>query len=350
MGKLIGIEFGSCNFVMAYVDHTGRAQLIPNAEGSFTTPAVVAHNPQTGETAVGAPAGLADGEIRFDSCVFNGCDWGFETGDEEFDQRRVASLIFKKLKADAELFLGEEVEAVVAFPCTFGGWGHEALSHAMQMADFNMNRAIVGQIALAYGYFADRPEGGCKTVLLYDLGASFKCTLMKVDPQADDKAKILGYNGDSRLGGVDWDKRILGYVAEEFRIRTGIDCDEELFKDAGAREKYLLSCEEAKKTLSREDSAFVTVNCGGYEEAIEITRKKFDEITCDLLEQTFMLTDHLLDQTVVQVDEIWLAGGSSQMPQVLIGVGSRFKKPAVLLEQGITAKGAAIYGAHPPKR
>lgn len=373
MGRTVGIDLGTTNSVVAVLEG-GEPTVIPNAEGSRTTPSVVAFT-KNGERLVGAPAkrqaiinpentiysikrfmGRRFDEVSEERKIVpykvvegrNGMAVVEVTG-KQYTPEEISAMILQKLKADAEAYLGETVDAaVITVPAYFNDAQRTATKNAGQIAGLEVLRIINEPTAasLAYGLEKKKDE----TILVYDLGGgTFDVSALDV---GEGVIEVKSTNGDTHLGGDDWDQRIVDFVADNFQRAHGID----LRKDAQALQRLRDEAEKAKIALSAAVTTninlpFITADASGPKHLDEsLTRAKFEELTRDLLERTRRPFDQALKDADIgakDLDEIVLVGGSTRMPMVgdlVRGLASGKDPHRGVNPDEVVAVGAAIQG------
>ena len=343
MGRTVGIDLGTTNSVVAVLEG-GEATVIANAEGSRTTPSVVAFT-KNGERLVGAPA-KRQAIINPQNTVYSIKRFMGRRYDEVSEERKIvpykvvegkngmavveiegkqyapeeiSAMILQKLKADAEAYLGESVDkAVITVPAYFNDAQRTATKNAGQIAGLEVLRIINEPTAASLAYGLEKKAD--ETILVYDLGGgTFDVSALEV---SEGLIEVKSTNGDTHLGGDDWDQRIVDYVADNFQRAHGID----LRKDPQALQRLRDEAEKAKINLSAAVTTninlpFITADASGPKHLDEtLTRAKFEELTHNLLERTrrpfeAALKDAGLD--AAKLDEIVLVGGSTRMPMVL---------------------------------
>jgi molecular chaperone DnaK len=343
MAKAVGIDLGTTNSVVAATMEGGQAEVIPNAEGSRTTPSVVAFT-DDGQRLVGQVAkrqAILNPEATLYSVKrFIGRKWGevdeeakivsykvvsgpddavrFEVRGKQYAPEEISAMILRKLAEDAGKYIGERVtEAVITVPAYFNDAQRQATKDAGQIAGLEVLRIINEPTAAALAYGLDKQ--GSETVLVYDLGGgTFDVSLLDV---GDGVVEVRSTSGDGHLGGDDFDRRIVDWVAEQFRNDTGID----LIQDPQALQRLAEAAERAKVELSSATTAqinlpFITADASGPKHLnMEITRAKFEQLTQDLLERTRGPVEQALSDaklTADDIDEVILVGGSTRMPAV----------------------------------
>jgi len=373
MGRTVGIDLGTTNSVVAVLEG-GEPTVIPNAEGSRTTPSVVAFT-KSGERLVGAPA-KRQAIINPENTIYSIKRFMGRRFDEVSEERKIvpykvvegrngmavvdvagkqytpeeiSAMILQKLKADAEAYLGETVDAaVVTVPAYFNDAQRTATKNAGQIAGLEILRIINEPTAASLAYGLDKKAD--ETILVYDLGGgTFDVSALDV---GEGVIEVKSTNGDTHLGGDDWDQRIVDYVADNFQRAHGID----LRKDAQALQRLRDEAEKAKIALSSAVTTninlpFITADASGPKHLDEsLTRAKFEELTRDLLERTRRPFDQALkdaDISAKALDEIVLVGGSTRMPMVVElvrGLASGKDPHRGVNPDEVVAVGAAIQG------
>jgi molecular chaperone DnaK len=320
MGKTVGIDLGTTNSVVAVMEG-GEPVVIPNAEGSRLTPSVVAFT-KTGERLVGAAA-KRQAIINPDRTIISikrkmGTRERIRIDDKEYTPEEISAMILQKLKADAEAYLGEKVDAaVITVPAYFNDAQRTATKNAGEIAGLKVLRIINEPTAASLAYGLDKKSN--ETILVFDLGGgTFDVSILEV---GDGVFEVKATSGDTHLGGDDFDMRIVNWVADEFRKETGID----LRKDPQAMQRLREAAEKAKIELSSMveteiNLPFITADAEGPKHLLyKITRAKFEELTADLVERLKgpfyqALSDAKLD--VKDIDEVILVGGATRMPCV----------------------------------
>jgi molecular chaperone DnaK (HSP70) len=310
---IVGIDLGTTNSAIAYVNSRQQPEVLPNAEGKRTTPSVV----QVGSD------GCVVGEIAKQEVVIEkentaqffkrdmGTPTVYDYRGKPFTPTDLSAEVLKKLKRDAEAALDTPIRrAVITVPAYFQDAARVQTRTAGEKAGLEVVQIInePTAAALAYGFKQTQRD---ETILVYDLGGgTFDITLVRVSPAAID---VIGTDGNHNLGGKDWDDRLVQHLCEEFRRRHGIDP----LDDAYTFQEILLRAEDAKKTLSERMKAVVLVNCQGKMDRVEVTRDEFAALTQDLLAQTEILIGKVLQETrhdLSRVSAILMVGGSTRMP------------------------------------
>jgi len=350
MGKIIGIDLGTTNSCVA-VFEGGEPVVIANAEGARTTPSVVAFS-KTGERMVGQVA-KRQAITNPDRTIISikrdmGNDKKVTIDDKSFTPQEISAMILQKLKADAESYLGQTVtEAVITVPAYFSDAQRQATKDAGQIAGLDVKRIINEPTAAALAYGVDKEEG--QKVLVFDLGGgTFDVSLLDIE---DGVIEVLATAGNNRLGGDDFDERIMNYMADEFKKTDGID----LRLDKMALQRLREAAEKAKIELSGMTTTninlpFITADATGPKHFdMTLTRAKFDELTADLVEKTMGPTKQVIADSGLsasQIDKVLLVGGSSRIPAVQEAVKSFTGKEPFkgINPDECVAIGAAIQG------
>ncbi|MBN2477453.1 MAG: Hsp70 family protein [Pirellulales bacterium] len=353
--KAIGIDLGTTNSAMAWVDESGRSQMVPNAEGSLLTPSIVLFGDR--EVIVGkearsattvSPERVAEWVKRdMGAPVFSHAIRG-----EYLPPEVIQACILRKLRADLAHSLGPDANVVITVPAYFDEPRRKATADAGEMAGLTVldivNEPTAAALAFgeSLGYLA--PGGEPKeemTVLVYDLGGgTFDVTLLKL---AQGKIQTLATDGDVRLGGHDWDMRLVDYAAESFLRQHGIDPRTD---PAGLNRVYQVVI-EAKHTLSARNRATIRIDHDGKSAEIPITQDQFRELTADLLERTAYTTRQLLAASGLQwkhVSRLLLVGGATRMPMVaeMLSTMTGVVPDRTVNPDEAVARGAALYAGY----
>src|SRR5450755_4088678 len=322
MARAVGIDLGTTNSVVAVLEG-GEPTVIANAEGSRTTPSVVAFA-KNGEVLVGEVAKRqavtnADRTIRSVKRHI-GTDWNVEIDGKKYTSQEISARILQKLKRDAEAYLGEQItDAVITVPAYFNDSQREATKEAGTIAGLNVLRIINEPTAAALAYSLDKGEKE-QTILVFDLGGgTFDVSLLEI---GEGIVEVKSTSGDTHLGGDDWDQRLVDYLVTAFKNSNGID----LGKDKMALQRLREAAEKAKIELSQQ--AETTVNLpyitasaeGPLHLEVKVTRSEFQKMTSDLLDRTKgPFTQAIKDAgiKVEQIDHVVLVGGSTRMPAVV---------------------------------
>ena len=320
MGKIIGIDLGTTNSCVAVMEG-GKPTVIANTEGARTTPSVVAFT-KTGERLVGEPAkrqAVTNAEKTIASIKRDmGTDHGRTIDDKKYSPQQISAMILQKLKADAESYLGEKVsEAVITVPAYFNDAQRQATKDAGKIAGLDVKRIINEPTAAALAYGLDNEKE--QKILVYDLGGgTFDVSIIEI---GDGVIEVLATNGDTHLGGDDFDNKLIQWMTEEFKKQEGID----LSGDKMAMQRLKEAAEKAKKELSSATTTninlpFITATAEGPKHFdMDLTRAKFDELTHDLVERTAIPVQNALKDaglTSSEIGQVLLVGGSTRIPAV----------------------------------
>ena len=317
MSKIIGIDLGTTNSCVAVMEG-GKPVVIPNQEGSRTTPSVVAFT-KTGERLVGEPAkrqAVTNADRTIASIKRHmGTDYKVTIDGKSYTPQEISAMILQKLKADAEAYLGESVtEAVITVPAYFNDAQRQATKDAGKIAGLDVKRIINEPTAAALAYGLDNEKE--QKIMVYDLGGgTFDVSLIEI---GDGVIEVLSTNGDTHLGGDDFDNRITQWLVDEFKKAEGVD----LSGDKMAMQRLKEAAEKAKKELSTATTTninlpFITATAEGPKHLdMNLTRAKFDELTHDLIERTAIPVQNALKDagiTASELGKVLLVGGSTRM-------------------------------------
>ena len=317
MSKIIGIDLGTTNSCVAVMEG-GKPVVIPNQEGSRTTPSVVAFT-KTGERLVGEPAkrqAVTNADRTIASIKRHmGTDYKVTIDGKNYTPQEISAMILQKLKADAEAYLGETVsEAVITVPAYFNDAQRQATKDAGKIAGLDVKRIINEPTAAALAYGLDNENE--QKIMVYDLGGgTFDVSLIEI---GDGVIEVLSTNGDTHLGGDDFDNRITQWLVDEFKKAEGVD----LSGDKMAMQRLKEAAEKAKKELSTATTTninlpFITATAEGPKHLdMNLTRAKFDELTHDLIERTAIPVQNALKDggvTTAELGKVLLVGGSTRM-------------------------------------
>ena len=320
MGKIIGIDLGTTNSCVAVMEG-GEPTVIANAEGFRTTPSVVAFK-KDGQRLVGDNAkrqAVTNAEGTVSSIKRHmGTDYKVTIDGKSYTPQAISAMILQKLKADAEAYLGEKVtEAVITVPAYFNDAQRQATKDAGKIAGLDVKRIINEPTAAALAYGLDNEKE--QKIMVYDLGGgTFDVSVIEI---GDGVIEVLATSGDNRLGGDDFDKKIMDYMVADFKGKTGID----LSNDKMAMERVKAEAEDAKKKLSSATQVeisipFITANEQGPQHLnMTLTKAKFDELTRDLVERTAVPVQNALKDagiTAAELSKVLLVGGSTRIPAV----------------------------------
>ncbi|MEN9741038.1 MAG: hypothetical protein RLZ72_1304 [Actinomycetota bacterium] len=325
MARAVGIDLGTTNSVVAVLEG-GEPTVIANAEGFRTTPSIVAFT-KDGEVLVGETA-KRQAVTNVDRTISSvkrhmGTTWTQEVDDKKYTAQEISARILGKLKRDAETYLGEKVtDAVITVPAYFNDAERQATKEAGEIAGLNVLRIINEPTAAALAYGLDKGKED-ELILVFDLGGgTFDVSLLEVGKDDDfSTIQVRATAGDNRLGGDDWDARLVDYLAKQFKETTGVDVS----NDKIAKQRLKEAAEQAKKELSSSMSAtvqlpYLSLTESGPANLDEtITRAKFEELTADLLARTQKPFEDVIKEAKIKVsdiDHVVLVGGSTRMPAV----------------------------------
>lgn len=375
MAKIIGIDLGTTNSAMA-VMQSGKSEIIANSEGSRTTPSVVAVN-KNGERLIGQVARRQqvtnpkntiyevkrligrkweDKEVQRDlklmgyEIVKSGTGVKVKMGDKEYSPEEISAMILGKLKADAEAFLGDKVtEAVITVPAYFDDSQRQATKDAGKIAGLEVKRIINEPTAAALAYGLDKGKKKDEKIAVYDLGGgTFDVSILEL---GDGVFEVKSTNGDTHLGGADFDRAIINYFAEEFKKEHGID----ITSDNAAMQRLRDEAEKAKIELSTAQEVdvnlpFLTADASGPKHfELKLTRAKLESLVADLIDKTAEPCEKALKDAKLKasdIDAVVLVGGMTRMPAVQKKVKSIFSKDPMqgVNPDEVVAIGAAIQG------
>ena len=320
MGKIIGIDLGTTNSCVAVMEG-GNPTVIANTEGARTTPSVVAFT-KTGERLVGEPA-KRQAVTNADKTIASikrdmGTDNGRTIDGKKYSPQQISAMILQKLKADAESYLGETVsEAVITVPAYFNDAERQATKDAGKIAGLDVKRIINEPTAAALAYGLDNEKE--QKILVYDLGGgTFDVSIIEI---GDGVIEVLATNGDTHLGGDDFDNKLIDWMIAEFKNQEGID----LSGDKMAMQRLKEAAEKAKKerssaTTTNINLPFITATAEGPKHFdMNLTRAKFDELTHDLVERTAVPVQNALKDaglSASEIGQVLLVGGSTRIPAV----------------------------------
>ncbi|MEG2892593.1 MAG: molecular chaperone DnaK, partial [Clostridium sp.] len=321
MGKVIGIDLGTTNSCVAVMEG-GEPVVIANSEGARTTPSVIGFKPD-GERIVGQVA-KRQAITNPDKTIISikrhmGTNHKVNIDGKDYSPQELSAMILSKLKADAESYLGETVtDAVITVPAYFNDSERQATKDAGKIAGLNVQRIINEPTAASLAYGLDKGDGNHK-ILIYDLGGgTFDVSILEI---GDGVFEVLATHGDTKLGGDDFDDRIINFLADTFKADTGLD----LRQDNMAMQRLKEAAEKAKIELSTMTSTevnlpFISVDQTGPKHLnINLTRAKFDEITADLVKRTLVPIEKSLNDanlSLSDIQKIVLVGGSTRIPAV----------------------------------
>ena len=320
MSKIIGIDLGTTNSCVAVMEG-GKPTVIANAEGARTTPSVVAFT-KNGDRLVGEPA-KRQAVTNADNTIASikrdmGTDRGRTIDGKKYSPQQISAMILQKLKADAESYLGEKVtEAVITVPAYFNDAQRQATKDAGKIAGLEVKRIINEPTAAALAYGLDNEKE--QKIMVYDLGGgTFDVSIIEI---GDGVIEVLATNGDTRLGGDDFDQRIMNWMISEFKAKEGVD----LSNDKMALQRLKEAAEKAKKELSSSTTTninlpFITATAEGPKHFdMDLTRAKFEELISDLVEKTAIPVQNAMRDAGLNnsdISKVLLVGGSTRVPCV----------------------------------
>ena len=355
MGRTIGIDLGTTNSCVSVVEG-GRPVIIPNEKGGRTTPSVVAFT-KDGERLVGDAAlrQAAVNSARTLSSVKRnmGTDWHANIDGKNFTPQEISAMILRKLRQDAENYLGETVsDAVITVPAYFNDIQRQATKDAGRIAGLNVKRIINEPTSAALAYGLD--NGSQQKIMVYDLGGgTFDVSIIEI---GDGVIEVLATNGDNHLGGDDFDQRVVSHLLSELKKEHRVD----LSRDMSAMQRVMEAAEQAKKELSASASTTISLpylaqsKDGMVHFECTLTRAKFDELTRDLVERTAIPVQNALNDAGIapsELGKVLLVGGSTRIPAVqekvrqLTGITpSKNINPDECVAQGAAIQGDTLSG------
>ena len=352
MGKIIGIDLGTTNSCVAFMEGN-QPTVITNSEGGRTTPSVVAVT-KSGERLVGMVAkrqAVANAENTIQSIKRKmGTDEKVKLGDKMYSPQEISAMILQKLKADAEAYLGSPVtQAVITVPAYFNDAQRQATKDAGKIAGLDVLRIINEPTAAALAYGLDKSENKNQKILVYDLGGgTFDVSILEIGSGV---FEVLSTNGNTHLGGDDFDNKIINLLVEDFKANNGID----LSSDKMAMQRLKEAAEKAKIDLSSSVTTtinlpFITADATGPKHLeYELTRAKFESLIDDYIKESLAKVQAALDDaklTKDQIDKVILVGGSSRIPAVQEAIKNFMGKEPFkgINPDECVAMGAAIQG------
>ena len=350
MGKVVGIDLGTTFSAIAHVNEHAQEEIVPNAESERITPSVIMFEDDL--VTVGKVAKQNASAVPEDIVEFVKRDMGKskedffrDFGGKQYSAEELSALVLQKLKQDAEAYLDTEItEAVITVPAYFGDAEREATRNAGQIAGLEVLQVMNEPTAAAIAYGIDL-HGSDQTAFVFDLGGgTFDVTIMR--GVSGSKMEMIATNGDHRLGGKDWDDKIITYVAQIFEDEHG----ENPLTDLHTYQDIQLNAISAKESLSRRQKARIVCNYNGKSSRVELTREKFDELTSDLVERCSAMCDVVLAEagmTWIDIDVVLLVGGSTRMPMVqemISNISGKDIDPREVNPDDVVALGAAIQG------
>ena len=350
MSKIVGIDLGTTNSCVAVMEG-GKATVIANAEGMRTTPSVVGFA-KNGDRLVGESAkrqAVTNPDKTISSIKRHmGSDYKVDIDGKKYTPQEISAMILQKLKADAEAYLGEKItEAVITVPAYFNDAQRQATKDAGKIAGLDVKRIINEPTAAALAYGLD--EGKEQKIMVYDLGGgTFDVSIIEI---GDGVIEVKSTNGDTRLGGDDYDQKVIDFLVSEFKSKEGVD----LSQDKMAMQRLKEAAEKAKKELSSQTSTninlpFITATSEGPKHLdVTLTKAKFEDLTRDLTERTAIPVQNALKDAGLSpsdINKVLLVGGSTRIPAVQEKVKSLMGQEAskTLNPDECVALGAAIQG------
>ncbi len=354
MAKIIGIDLGTTNSCVSVIEG-GEATVIPNAEGNRTTPSVVAF--KNGERIVGEAAkrqAITNPNTVMSIKSHMGEDFKVNMEGKDYTPQEISAIILQHLKGYAESYLGETVtKAVITVPAYFSDAQRQATKDAGKIAGLEVERIINEPTAAALAYGVDKTEEE-KTIMVYDLGGgTFDVSILELGSGV---FEVIATNGDNKLGGDDFDKKVMDFIVEEIKNQSGVD----LSSDKMALQRIKEAAEKAKKDLSATTKTNISLpfismtDAGPINFEIELSRAKFDEMTKDLVTRTLNPVRKALkdaDLNASEIDEILLVGGSTRIPAVIDAVKKELSKepnkgvnPDEVVAMGASIQGGVLTG------
>lgn len=349
MAKYVfGIDLGTTYSCIAYVDETGRATVVNNAEGTNTTPSVVnfasPNQVVVGQVAKENAVIDPNNTVSLVKTLMGKTDFAINYNGEDKSPEEVSAYILRKVTEDASKLIDTEVkDVVITCPAYFGTAERTATKNAGIIAGLNVLEIISEPTAAAL-YYGCAKEQEAKTILVFDLGGgTFDVTIMSI---SSEEIEVICSDGNHELGGKDWDEAVMRYLAGEFVAQTQFDGE----LDEYAQQDLRLKAEKAKQQLSSRESVPVMLDAAGLRARINLDREKFDELTATLLAEAIDKTDAAIavaKEKGYSVDEILLVGGSTRMPQITRALVEKYgMEPKILEPDEAVAKGAAIHAVN----
>jgi len=342
MALSIGIDLGTTNSAVAYINEHGKPAIIPNALGESITPSVICF--KEGERLIGEEGKEMQALGMYPVAAFFKRQMGddlfiFHADGVDYSATELSTLLLKKLKNDAEAQLGQTIsEAVITVPAYFRDPERKATIEAGKSAGINVLQVINEPTAAAVAYGLNKTSKK-QRILVYDLGGgTFDVTLLELEPN---HVKVNNSDGDHQLGGKDWDERIIEYLASKFQDEYGI----EPLEEAESLADMLVQAEDAKKRLTSFEKTVISIAHDGNKGKYELDRATFEQITADLMERTMSMTMRVLEDMRLKprnIDGVLLVGGSTRMPMVHQFIEKQFGKPPMI---GINVDEAVALGA-----
>ena len=349
MGKVVGIDLGTTFSAIAHVNEHGQEEIIPNAESDRITPSVIMFEDDVitvGKIAKQNASAVPEAIVEFIKREIGQSKEAFsrEFNGNQYSAEELSALVLQKLKQDAEAYLDTEItDAVITVPAYFRDAEREATRNAGKIAGLNVLHVMNEPTAAALAYGVDI-HGSDQNVFVFDLGGgTFDVTVMKV---SGSKLEMIATNGDPKLGGKDWDDKIILHVAKMFEDEH----NENPLQDLHAYQDIQLNAISAKESLSQRQKARIVCNYNGKSSRIELTRETFEELTDDLVQRCSSLCAVVLSEaqmTWSDIDVVLLVGGSTRMPMVqemITQISGKEINPSEVNPDDAVALGAAIQG------
>ena len=349
MGKVVGIDLGTTFSAIAHVNEHAQPEIVPNAESDRITPSVIMFEDDlitVGKVAKQNASAVPDHIVEFVKREMGKSKEEFvrEFDDKKYSAEELSALILRKLKQDAEAYLDTEItDAVITVPAYFHDAEREATRNAGKIAGLNVLQVLNEPTAAALAYGIDE-LGNDQNVFVFDLGGgTLDVTIMKVSGA---KIEMIATNGDHRLGGKDWDDKIIVHVAEMFENEHR----ENPLVDLHVYQDIQLNAIAAKESLSQREKARIVCNYNGNSSRVELTREKFEELTADLVQRCSSLCDVVLSEAEMawsDIDTVLLVGGSTRMPMVqgmIAKISGKEINPREVNPDDAVALGAALQG------
>ena len=352
MGKVVGIDLGTTFSAIAHINEHGQEEIIPNAESDRITPSVIMFEDDVitiGKVAKQNASAVPEAIVEFVKREIGKPKTGEESfcrefGGNEYSAEELSALILQKLKQDAEAYLNTEVtDAVITVPAYFRDAEREATRNAGKIAGLNVLQVMNEPTAAALAYGVDI-HGSDQNVFVFDLGGgTFDVTVMKV---SGSKLEMIATNGDHRLGGKDWDDKIILHIAQMFKEEHS----EDPLTDLHTYQDIQLNAISAKESLSQRQKARIVCNHNGKSSRIELTRETFEELTDDLRQRCSALCAVVLSEAQMtwgDIDVVLLVGGSTRMPMIqemITEISGKDINPQEVNPDDVVALGAAIQG------
>ena len=355
--KIYGIDLGTTYSAISIVNDHGEAEIIKNSDGDSITPSVVyIENPDNivvGKVAKEQKSIFPEQAVEFVKRQMGDENAKFQILGQSYTPVEISSFILKRIVKDAEALRGEEIkDVVITCPAYFGEKERVATRQAGEMAGLNVVRILDEPVAAALAYGLNSMAGETKNILVYDLGGgTFDITVLHIE---NGEIRVVCTEGDHKLGGADWDQRLINYFVSEFE-RQLPDSAEGITDDPETKADLQQKAETVKHQLSKVETTKVAIVHNGEKLKLDITREIFDGLTQDLLEKTISMTDAVLqtaanlETPITHFDEFLLVGGSTRMPQVIEATKNRYGsqlgiEPRQFDPDEAVSKGAALFG------